>query len=109
MGLAIYGILVCLKRNLVAERKQICIQNVNSDFFFFFMWAKDKFTQPGKICKELKIVLVGFFLFSDYRRTRRVRQNTEGNKWSKNEATYFFPSCSYPEDINFVKYRTPSE
>lgn len=81
MGLAIYSILLWLKRSLMAERKELCIQSVNSDFFFFFMWVKDKFTQPGKMLKEHKIVLVGFFLFSDYGRMRgfgKIQKITNG-------------------------------
>lgn len=34
MGLAIYSILPWLKRNLVAERKQLCIQSMSSDSLF---------------------------------------------------------------------------
>lgn len=45
------------------------------------MWVKDKFTQPGKMLKEHKIVLVGFFLFSDYGRMRgfgKIQKVTNG-------------------------------
>lgn len=73
-------------------------------FFFFLMWVKDKFTKPGKILKEFKIVLVGFFLFTDYRRIIGFGKIQKVTIAQKTKLPTFFPQCIYPEDINFAKY-----
>lgn len=88
MGLAIYGILPWL--NLVAEIKK----TLHSEYefrSFFWCGSRTNFTQPGKILREHKIVLVGFFLSLGYWRIGgydKIQKVTNG--W-QNKDTYFFP------------------
>lgn len=65
------------------------------------MWVKDKFTQPGKILKQLKIFLVGFFLFSASIRMRGFGKIQKVTNDQKTKPPIFSPHSSFLKALIF--------